>query len=72
MVQFTLPKSSRPTPGSVWPKPAGARRLMEFRICRWNPEDGANSRIDAYCVDRHDFRPIGFDAVGPRALWRVA
>ena len=54
MVQFNLPKNSRPTPGKTWPKPANAKRLKEFRIYRWNPDEGVNPRIDTYYVDRDD------------------
>ena len=34
MVQFNLPKNSRPTAGKSWPKPAG-NRVTEFKIYRW-------------------------------------
>ena len=34
MVQFFLPKNSRPTKGKTWPKPANAKRVTEFRIYR--------------------------------------
>ena len=63
MVEFTLPKNSRVTEGKVWPKPAGAKRLAEFRIYRWNPDDGANPRIDTYFVDRDDCGPMVLDAI---------
>src|SRR3990167_3115612 len=63
MVEFTLPKNSRVTEGKVWPKPAGAKRLMEFRIYRWNPDDGANPRIDTFFVDRDECRPMVLDAI---------
>ena len=63
MVEFTLPKNSRVTEGKVWPKPAGAKRLIEFRIYRWNPDDGANPRIDTFFVDRDDCGPMVLDAI---------
>ena len=63
MVEFTLPKNSRITEGKVWPKPAGAKRLVEFRIYRWNPDDGANPRIDTFFVDRDDCGPMVLDAI---------
>ncbi len=63
MVQFNLPKNSRPTPGKAWPKPANAKRLTEFRIYRWNPDDGVNPRIDVYYVDRDDCGPMVLDAL---------
>ena len=65
MAQFTLPKNSRMTEGKAWPKPAGATRLQEFRIYRWNPDDGANPRIDTFHVDRDDCGPMVLDAL----LW---
>ena len=63
MAQFNLPKNSRPTPGKTWPKPEGAKRLTEFRVYRWNPDDGVNPRIDTYCVDRDDCGPMVLDAL---------
>ena len=63
MVQFNLPKNSRPTPGKAWPKPANAKRLAEFRIYRWNPDEGVNPRIDTYYVDRDDCGPMVLDAL---------
>jgi succinate dehydrogenase / fumarate reductase, iron-sulfur subunit len=63
MAQFTLPKNSKYTEGKSWPKPAGATNLQEFRIYRWNPDDGANPRIDTYYVDRDDCGPMVLDAL---------
>jgi len=63
MVQINLPKNSRPTPGKAWPRPADAKRVTEFRIYRWNPDDGVNPRIDTYYVDRDDCGPMVLDAL---------
>ncbi len=63
MAEFTLPKNSRVTEGKVWPKPPGANNLTEFRIYRWNPDDGANPRIDTYYVDRDDCGPMILDGI---------
>ena len=63
MVEIRLPKNSRPQPGKQWPKPEGAKRLGEFRIYRWNPDDSANPRIDVYWVDRDDCGPMVLDAL---------
>jgi succinate dehydrogenase / fumarate reductase iron-sulfur subunit len=63
MVQLTLPQNSRPKPGKTWPKPANAKRLTEFRIYRWNPDDDSNPRIDTYFVDRDDCGPMVLDAL---------
>ncbi len=63
MVQFVLPKNSRPTAGRKWPVPVGAKRTTEFRIYRWNPDDSANPRIDVYHVDRDDCGPMVLDGL---------
>ncbi len=63
MVELALPKNSRPTEGKTWAKPQGATNLREFRIYRWNPDDGANPRIDTYYVDMDDCGPMVLDAV---------
>src|ERR1700691_3808495 len=63
MVQLTLPENSRIKPGKTWPKPANAKKTTELRIYRWNPDDGANPRIDTYHVDRDDCGPMVLDAL---------
>jgi succinate dehydrogenase / fumarate reductase, iron-sulfur subunit len=63
MVQFTLPKNSRPIAGKTWPKPVDAKTLTEFRIYRWNPDDNPNPRIETYFVDRSDCGPMVLDAL---------
>ena len=40
-----------------------AKRLREFRVYRWNPDDTANPRIDVYLVDRDDCGPMVLDAL---------
>ena len=65
MAQFNLPKNSQITPGKSWPAPVGAKSLQTFRVYRWNPDDGANPRIDTYQVDRDDCGPMVLDAL----LW---
>jgi succinate dehydrogenase / fumarate reductase, iron-sulfur subunit len=63
MVEFRLPKNSRVTVGKTWPRPAGAKSVREFRIYRWNPDDGANPRVDSYFVDLGDCGPMVLDAI---------
>ena len=63
MVQLALPENSRPKPGKTWGAPQGAKRLTEFRIYRWNPDEGGNPRIDVYKVDRDDCGPMVLDAL---------
>jgi hypothetical protein len=63
MVQLTLPKNSRVTPGKTWPRPAHAIHGREFRVYRWNPDDGKNPRMDTYFVDLDDCGPMVLDAL---------
>ncbi len=63
MVELTLPKNSRVTQGKTWPRPAGATRVTELRVYRWNPDDAANPRIDIFFVDRDDCGPMVLDAL---------
>jgi succinate dehydrogenase / fumarate reductase iron-sulfur subunit len=63
MVQLTLPKNSKIGTGKVWPKTLGAVNVKEFRIYRWNPDDGQNPRVDTFYVDRDDCGPMVLDAI---------
>jgi succinate dehydrogenase iron-sulfur subunit len=63
MVELTLPKNSKVTEGKTWGPPAGAHTLREYRIYRWNPDDGENPRLDTYQVDLHDCGPMILDAL---------
>jgi succinate dehydrogenase / fumarate reductase, iron-sulfur subunit len=63
MVEFRLPKNARMTEGKTWPEPARARDSREFRVYRWNPDDGQNPRIDTYFVDLDDCGPMVLDAL---------
>jgi succinate dehydrogenase / fumarate reductase iron-sulfur subunit len=63
MVQFTLPKNSRVTEGKTWAYPTGAHEAREYRIYRWNPDDGRNPRLDTYYVDTGDCGPMILDAL---------
>jgi succinate dehydrogenase / fumarate reductase iron-sulfur subunit len=63
MVQLALPKNSRVTPGKTWPRPAHAIHGREFRVYRWNPDDGKNPRMDTYFVDLDDCGRMVLDAL---------
>ena len=63
MVEFTLPKNSKVGEGKTWPHPANATAETEFRIYRWNPDDGLNPRIDTYYVDSSDCGPMVLDGL---------
>ena len=63
MVQFNLPRNSKITEGRTWAFPTGARDTREYRIYRWNPDDGQNPRVDTYYVDTADCGPMILDAL---------
>jgi succinate dehydrogenase / fumarate reductase iron-sulfur subunit len=64
MVQLTLPRNSKVGVGKTWNKPAARRGWKEFRIYRWNPEDGRNPRLDTYWVELASCGPMVLDALG--------
>ena len=63
MVEFALPKNSRISGGKVWPKPLGTTEMREFKVYRWNPDDGKNPRVDTYYIDTHDCGPMVLDGL---------
>ncbi|HXV30374.1 MAG TPA: 2Fe-2S iron-sulfur cluster-binding protein, partial [Sinorhizobium sp.] len=63
MVELALPKNSQITEGKVWPKPEGAANVREYRVYRWNPDDGKNPRIDTYYIDVDDCGPMVLDGL---------
>ena len=63
MVQLTLPKNSTIRTGKTWPKPEGAKNVRKFQVYRWNPDDGANPRVDTYFVDMDTCGPMVLDAL---------
>lgn len=67
MVQLTLPKNSTIQNGKVWNQPTAEQRksgkMKEFRIYRWNEEDGKNPRVDTYWIDTSDCGPMVLDAI---------
>ncbi len=63
MVQFSLPSNSKVTQGKTFPAPEGVKRTRSFRVYRWNPDDGANPRIDTYRIDLDDCGPMVLDAL---------
>jgi succinate dehydrogenase / fumarate reductase, iron-sulfur subunit len=68
MVQFNLPKASRPKPGKNWPGPVTAngkkpKRTKDFKIYRYDPDADQNPRIDTYRVDLESCGPMVLDAL---------
>ncbi|MFN3920005.1 MAG: succinate dehydrogenase iron-sulfur subunit [Methylohalobius sp.] len=52
MVSFRLPPKSRVQPGKTWPAPEGAEQILKVKVYRWDPESGANPRLDVFQLDR--------------------
>ncbi|CAL9917850.1 succinate:quinone oxidoreductase, iron-sulfur cluster binding protein [Candidatus Liberibacter solanacearum] len=63
MVEILLPKRSRVKKGRTWNALSGAKRLREYRIYRWNPDDQDNPHIDIYYVDLDDCGPMVLDGL---------
>ena len=63
MVEFALPKNSRISGGKTWPKPVGASETREFKVYRWNPDDGKNPSVDTYFIDTGDCGPMVLDGL---------
>jgi len=63
MAELTLPANSKPTTGKTWKAPAGTKNIRNFKVYRWDPDTGANPRIDTYEVDLDACGPMILDAV---------
>ena len=63
MAEFTLPANSKIKGGQTFKAPAGAKRVKDFAIYRWNPDDGQNPRIDTFEVDLDRCGPMVLDAL---------
>jgi len=68
MVELALPKNSRIQKGKAWTAPmredgTAPTNLRGYKIYRWDPEDGANPRLDTYEVDMDDCGPMVLDAI---------
>jgi hypothetical protein len=44
MLQVTLPRNSRIKTGKTWNRPESKGKWKEFRVYRWNPDNGGNPR----------------------------
>jgi succinate dehydrogenase / fumarate reductase iron-sulfur subunit len=63
MAEFTLPANSKIGKGTTYKAPAGATRIKEFEVYRWNPDDGKNPVMDTYEVDLDKCGPMVLDAI---------
>ena len=63
MAEFTLPKNSKVRPGRKFPAVAGTARAKDFKVYRWNPDDGQNPSMDTYEIDLDACGPMVLDAL---------
>src|SRR5687767_11403081 len=63
MAEFTLPRNSKIHKGKRFAAPAGAKRVREFKVYRWSPDDNENPRTDTYEVDLDKCGPMVLDAL---------
>ncbi len=63
MAEFTLPANSKLGRGKTVPAPPEATRVREFRIYRWNPDDGKNPVVDSFALDLDRCGPMVLDAL---------
>jgi succinate dehydrogenase / fumarate reductase, iron-sulfur subunit len=65
MAQFSLPKNSKidKAAGKHHAAPAGAKNVRTFKIYRYDPDSGANPRMDTYDVDMAACGPMVLDAL---------
>ncbi|MES2490747.1 succinate dehydrogenase iron-sulfur subunit [Stenotrophobium rhamnosiphilum] len=65
MAQFSLPQNSKidKKAGKHFPAPAGAKNVQTFKIYRFDPDTGANPRMDTYDVDMSTCGPMVLDAL---------
>ena len=63
MAEFSLPANSKVGVGKTYPAATGAKRVKNFKIYRWNPDDGQNPRLDTYQIDLDACGPMVLDAL---------
>jgi len=62
LAEFFLPRNSVPKKGRAWPAEEG-KRLLTFKIYRYDPDSGANPRFDKYTIDLDKCGPMVLDAL---------
>jgi succinate dehydrogenase / fumarate reductase iron-sulfur subunit len=60
---FGVEPRSRIERGRTWSPPAGASRIKNFEIYRYDPDSGRNPRLDTFAVDLDDCGPMVLDAL---------
>lgn len=63
MVALRLPPNSKVQPGKTWPAPEGAEKIVTLKVYRFDPESGANPRLDTFRLDRSRCGAMVLDAL---------
>jgi succinate dehydrogenase / fumarate reductase, iron-sulfur subunit len=63
MAEFILPKNSTLTEGKTYKAPQGTTNIRRFEIYRWDPDTGANPRIDIFEIDEDQCGGKVLDAI---------
>jgi len=63
MAPLTLPARSKVQPGKAHSAKPGAKSPKTFKIYRFDPDGGANPRLDSYSVDLAECGPMVLDAL---------
>src|SRR3546814_12627586 len=63
MAEFSLPRNSKIHKRKRFAAPADAKRVREFKVYRWSPDDDENPRLDTYEIDLHRCGPMVTDAL---------
>lgn len=63
MVEFSLPRNSKPSKGKHHACDAKSGTLRTFNIYRWNPDTDENPRIDSYELNLDECGPMVLDAL---------
>jgi succinate dehydrogenase / fumarate reductase iron-sulfur subunit len=64
MAQFRLPANSVVKPGKTYRAPQGKKRIKKFVIYRYDPDSGANPRVDTFELDLDECGPMVLDEIG--------
>ncbi|MGH8429373.1 MAG: succinate dehydrogenase iron-sulfur subunit [Solimonas sp.] len=65
MAQFSLPQNSKldKSAGKHFKAPEGSKKVRNFKVYRYDPDTGANPRMDTYEVDMAACGPMILDAL---------
>jgi len=63
MVEFSLPRNSKPVNGKHVKCVTQTDTTRTFQVYRWDPEDDQNPRIDSFDIDLNECGPMVLDAL---------